>query len=185
MRLQEVLSKNKTTHQYSHIGEFCSQYIQESKQIPLFRNLSTMLPDITRVKLRHKKDAQSPINHVFAEAFAPKVRERSLFAKSTVSIKEDTEPFYIFPTNGYKYLYSLDVKDSTTEYNKLCETLYTSMDEEQATNVFSDMLRFTYHSDKLYQGIINESEILFYDIPAFYAVRVSSIAYPKLIDYIR
>lgn len=184
MRLYDVLSKSQTTHQYSHIGEFCSQYIVESKQIPLYRNLSSSLPDVTRVKIRHKKNA-STINQVFAEAFAPKVRERSLFAKSTTSYKENTEPYYIFPINGYKYLYSLDIKDSNHEYNNLCETLYSSFDQEQATDVFSDMLRFTYHSDKLYQGIINESEILFYDIPAFYAVKVSSVPYPKLIELIQ
>jgi hypothetical protein len=186
MHIAEVLYTDVNLNQYKILKTNCSEFINESQQIPLYRSLPTTLDEISRVKIRHKKK-NNALNDAFTEAFESKVRQRSIFASSVKPLREGKEePYYVFPVNGYKYLYSNDIQNSQTEYNVVCEALFEHCGNDKvATELISDMLKISYHNDNLHEALISKAEILLYSIPAYYAVKASTIDYDELMHIIK
>jgi len=104
------------------------------------------------------------------------LRERSVFTNGLLKLEENLDPFYIFPVNGYDYLYSREVGDSTESYRHVFESIFDAWDDvATATDVVNDLLRFTYVSENLSTGIETGAEIIFYGIPYYYAIRESCV----------
>lgn len=166
-----------------NIGDFelikrhCDQFLGESGGFPIVKNLPNAYENFRKVKVRKRKRSNT-FSSTFNGAFKDEMndlRERAVFVNGIVPIEESFDPFYVFPINGYKFLYSKEVENSTENYRQVFESIFTQLGEESAKDVFTDLLRFTYISENLSAGIASGAEIILYSIPYYYAIRESYI----------
>jgi len=162
----------------------CSQFLNESAGLPVFRALPRAYDDFQRVKVRHQKRYDS-VSEAFNTAFQNETHNivpRGIFTQSVMMKRSaETEPFYVFPIDGYKFIYSKGVQNSNINFRQVFETLNRNVDD--AFDITTDLIKYTYTKKNLVEGITSDSEIIFYGIPHFYAVRVSAIdSYNKLIN---
>lgn len=166
----------------------CSQFLEESGGLPMLKSLPEIYEDFQKVKVRKRKHTNT-FSNMFNGAFKDEInslRERSIFANGLATFEhntvENTEPFYVFPTNGYKFLYSKEVENSTESYKQVLESILNQLGEKSGKDVFADLLRFTYISENLPAGIESGAEIIIYGIPFYYAIRESCIdSYDELL----
>lgn len=162
------------------IEKECSQFLRESIGHPLLKNLPKNNDGFRKVKVRKKKHTET-LTSVFNDAFKDdhsQLLQRSIFAHGTESFipSEDdlTEPFYIFPINGFRYMYAENVLSTTEDYKKTLDFLMESLGDS-AIETFQEVLKYQYRHDKLYEALTGNSEIIIYDIPYYYAIRYSLI----------
>jgi len=163
------------------ISEFCGQFLKESDGLPLLKNLPVHNDGFRRVKVR-KHTKKDTFDKAFNEAFSVHydLRQRSIFANGDLTLKgdilKDLEPFYIFPKDGYQYLYSLSVFDSNEQYKDTFDEFVKQLSSpSRAISFFKDVLKYNYVSNNLPEGIRTGSEIIIYGIPYYYAIRKSLI----------
>lgn len=188
MLLEQVISKN-TPSPYHVIGERCSTFISESKRLPLLKNLPTSYSDVHKVKAR-KRNVQgefaTTLNQAF-EGYFNGIAQRAIFANGDASfqISEDSsfEPFFVFPINGYKYMYSAEVYNSNKDYQDVLDVMFQQFGSDKGKTIVTEVLKFAYEHENLAEGISKGSEIIIYNIPFYYAVRCSTVAdYASLLD---
>lgn len=187
MLIEDVLGKSRclSSREAQIITQQCSQYLQESANLPLLKALPVSYANFQKVKVRLQKH-KDPINEVFDKAFGKEfynLRQRAIFANGTsCELREGFEEFYVFPTNGYKFLYSKVVSNSSTDYRHVIDTLVESFDDQsQATEIITDLLKMSYSTQHLSEGIESGSEVIFYGIPFYYAIRTSAVdSYSKI-----
>ncbi len=186
MLIEDLLGKASSlgTREIQKIRTECSQFLQQSGQLPVYKPLPTTYNDFHKVKVRfHKK--QTAVVEAFNKAFTDyyNMRQRAIFAYGQCpSLSEGTEPFYVFPINGFKFLYSKEVKNSSADYQHVIDTLFEQFeDNTRAIEIVRDLLKYTYLRENLYEGIMSDSEIIFYGVPFYYAVRESAFPYGKLL----
>lgn len=186
MLVRDILehdSFNSTVRQA--IQADCSIFIRESRGLPLFRQLPTSYADLHRVKVRLQK-RRDGVADVFEQAFGQQyanIRQRAVFASTSLPTStEHSEPFYVFPTNGYRFLYSKEVKNSDSDYRNVIDTLVSELGNlTEATDIVSDLLKYTYSTCKLYEGMTSGAEVIFYGIPYYYAVRAEMCDYGDIV----
>jgi len=129
------------------------------------------------VKVRKRK-ADDSFTEAFNEAFVEEhfeLRQRAIFANGSLSFQTSIDPlqeaFYIFPVDGYKYMYSKEVEHSGSEYRDVFEAVFAQLGDTKTNDVLTDLLRFSYTSNNLVEGIDHGAEIILYGIPYYYAVR--------------
>lgn len=184
MLIEDLLGTKSTdaSQTFHTLQSSCSQFIQESAGLPLYRNLPSSYAAVQRVKVRTKK-RPSVVGEAFNRAFEDSylnISQRAIFAHPLLLTEQEhgSEPYYIFPINGYKFIYSKEVLESTSGYQQVMGTLIEQLKDEQTANdLVSDLLKFTYTSYNLSEGINSGCEIILYGIPYYYAVRQS--AYPE------
>lgn len=176
MRINDLYQNHGSTKEFQLLKKNCSQFFEESDGLPLLKNLSITSEDFHKVKVRKRKSEIGNFTESFNEAFEtqhPGLRQRAIFANGATSFQPqplgETAPFYIFPIDGYKFMYSREVTNSGHEYKQVFETLFEQFGEEKGNEVLTDLLRFTYTSENLNEGIESGSEIIIYGIPYFYA----------------
>ena len=157
----------------------CSQFLNQSHGLPLLKNLSVGNVGIRKVKLRKKKKGND-ITHAFNETFSDhsELMQRAMFAHGmnsfSPSYENGLEPFYVFPIDGYKFMYAENVDNTTESYkdtlNKLVETY-----GDNGIKTFKEILKYQYNNDNLYDGMSSNAEIILYGIPYYYAIRCSLI----------
>lgn len=187
MLVQELLGDTSGfgSREINTLKAKCAQFLRESAALPLYKLLPRNYTDFHRVKVRQKNtddDLSEAYNRAFGMQFR-NLRQRAVFASGTSPEPTDTtEPFYVFPTNGYKYLYSKEVKNSNADYKQVMESLFQRFeDNNKALDIVTDVLKYTYLRENLAEGIISESEIILYGIPHYYAVRTAAVPpYGKL-----
>lgn len=157
----------------------CSEFLKESGGKPLLKNLPKYSEGFIRVKVRTKKMTDDFIEN-FNLAFAdekPKLLQRAVFVQGesrfTPSTNSSFEPFYIFPIDGYKYMYNPHIH-TTDDYTHTFNTIINEVGVD-ALELFRKMLKYDYTFDKLEHGITSGSEIIIYDIPYYFALRKSII----------
>lgn len=193
MRINDLYQTHESSKEIQLLRANCKQFFQESCGQPLFKNLSNEYGDFHKIKVRKRKGEAGEFTQTFNEAFEtqhPGLRQRAIFANGIQSFQpaltEDSETFYVFPIDGYKFMYSREVMNSGHEYKQVFETLFEQFGEEKGNDVLTDLLRFTYTSKALNEGIESGSEIIIYGIPYFYAMRTSAInEYSELLSNIR
>lgn len=163
------------------IADSCNQFIYESCGFPLLKNLPTNYDDLHRVKVRQRK-LNDDVDHRFNQAFGEehyKLRQRAVFANGVTSFipstEKDQEPFFIFPINGYKFMYSKEVENSTVSYKQVFDTLHDQFGTDKGNQVIIDLLKFTYTQENLAEGIESGAEIIIYNIPWFFALRATTV----------
>jgi hypothetical protein len=158
----------------------CSEFLSESIGHPLIKNLPKNKEAFRKVKVRKKKQTEI-ITTVFNETFEDdhsEILQRSIFAHGssafTPSDDEQLEPFYIFPIDGYRYMYAANVLSTTENYRATLDLLLETLGDT-AIETFQEVLKYHYRHDKLYEALTGNSEIIIYDIPYYYAIRRSII----------
>jgi hypothetical protein len=157
----------------------CSEFIKLSEGKPLVKYLPTDGPDNRKIKVR-KKQTTSTFDKLFNNVFTshPDLRQRCVFASGNLNESkyppENQELFYIFPTDGYQFMYSPNVRNSSVQYK---ETLESFMDilGDDAPTTFSEVLKYDYVTNNLVSGLDTGCEIIVYGVPYYYAIRKSSI----------
>ena len=177
MLIEDLLGKptSLASHERYILKTNCSQFIEESIGNPLFKSLPTSYGNFHRVKARLQK-RKNELTEVYNKAFNhTNIRQRAVFAyASPPPIIEDTDSFYVFPINGYKFLYCKEVIDSNSDYKRVVDTLFEQFnDTSKATEIITDLLKYTYLTENLHEGIVAKAEIILYNIPKYYAVRVN------------
>lgn len=193
MRINDLYITHESTKEIQLLKSNCKQFFTESCGLPLLKNLSSSYQNFNKVKVRKRKGESGDFTETFNEAFEtqhPGLRQRAIFANGTSSfqaiVSEEQNPFYIFPIDGYQFMYSREVENSGHEYKQVFETLFEQFGEEKGNQVLTDLLRFTYTSKQLNEGIESGSEIIIYGIPYFYAMRMSAVDdYHHLLSKIR
>lgn len=189
MLIEDVLGTPKSlgSKEIHIIQESCSQFLTESAGLPLFKALPRTYGTFHKVKARMKKRNDN-VGEAFNKAFETKytkLSQRAIFAYTQLQqINENVEPFYVFPINGYKFLYSKEVTNSSSDYKEVIDTLFEQFDNSsKAVEIVTDLLKYTYSSHNLHEGLSSESEIILYGIPYYYAVRVHDVPqYTRIIS---
>lgn len=185
MRINDLLQVNRES---VHI---CSQFIAESNGLPLYRSLLIKGEHARRVKVRQRR-TEGTISEVFNEAFKERsknIYQRAIFATTEPDqVTESTEPFYVFPLNGYRFLYCKEVHKSNTGFQTAFDTIIEQFGddgEQAAAEILQDLLTISYVDTNLNEGIFKGSEIIIYNTPSFIAVRCSSVGgYEEAIELI-
>lgn len=182
MLLDEVFyGKPKEVHP---ISCECSVFLNESQGLPLLKNFSSKYNDFHKVKLRQRKK-QDNFYKTFNEAFVdiPNLRQRSITVNGECSFVAESgklEPFYVFPVDGYKFMYSLEVTNSKQDYKDAFEKIVETFQDNE---IVEDLLKYTYTTKNLLEGIEHGSEIIIYNIPYCYIVR-ADIEYNELLEHL-
>jgi len=174
MLVDDIIKKIDSPIQIIH--EMCTEFLRESNGIPLFKMLPCVYQDVQRVKIRAKKkedDFTTAFNEAFKHTY--NLRQRSLFTYTTLIEEEDKEPFFIFPVDGYQYIYNTEIKNSDKRGHKNMDVI--------TREIMVEMLKYTYNNNNLVEGIESGAEIIFFGIPAFYAARCSTLEYNDIICY--
>lgn len=189
MLVRDILEHNSfDTTVRQALSADCSTFLRESNGRPLYRSLPISYGDFHRVKVRlqRRKDG---VSDVFERAFGQEftnIRQRAVFASPTCPlVSEQTEPFYIFPINGYKFLYSKEVTNSSSDYRNVIDKLVVELGNlTEATDIVTDLLKYTYATSNLQEGMAAGAEIIMYGIPYYYALRADTTEYEKVVSLI-
>lgn len=167
---------------FEPIGESCHQFFEEAGGFPMVKLLPRTYQDFQKVKIRKRKN-ESSFAHSFNEAFEHEMhqlRERSLFANGEIFLEHELvdrtlEPFYVFPIDGYDFIYNKEVTNSSENYSTTFKEIFNQLGESSADKVFSELMKFSYTSDNLQEGLSSGAEIIVYGIPYYYTIRHSVI----------
>lgn len=188
MLVQELLDYNTGAvgaREITTIEAKCKQFLRESAGLPLYKLLPKSYENFQRVKVRQHKHKDN-VTEVFDKAFGNQftnLRQRAIFSSGNEpETTNEHDAFYIFPIDGYKFLYSKEIKNSSQEYRQVVETMFEKFeDNNKAIEIVTDLLKYTYLRENLVEGIVSDSEIILYGIPFYYAVRVDNVPpYGKL-----
>lgn len=180
MLVEDLLTDNSVVSEYYNIiHRDCSQFLTESNGLPLYKALPTHYSDFQKVKARFKR-ADNIVSHTFNQAFVnetQKLAQRAIFAYSTPPLlEEDMNMFYVFPIDKYKFLYSREVTNSSSDYKQVIDVMLEAFDNiDKATEIVSDLLKYTYSTSNLYEGLIAKAEVILYGIPYYYALRADTL----------
>lgn len=158
----------------------CSDFIRDSCGIPMYKMLPSNKDAFIKVKARHKKPKNLPLADAFNSAFAdvyPNIYYRSIFCNTN---EDDNLPlyekYYVFPINGFKFLYCNSVKNKTHAYKSAMLGVLDIMVENEAISLLSTVLADDYVDKDLHLALEKETEIIIYNIPYFYAIKCSILA---------
>ena len=191
MRIDYILSDHHAIQSgLALLSSQCEQFFEESGNIPLFKNLPTTYADIHKVKVRQKKTKE--VNETFNAAFESrqhKLHERAVFACGINSLNEGRggeEPYFVFPIDGFQYIYSPEIQNSNDNHRQVIEMFHDAFGTEDGTELAVDMIRFSYMHTKLQEGIQHGSEIIIYNIPYYYAARADAFdSYDDLLHLVQ
>ena len=156
------------------IKKHCTQFLNESGGFPVYKTLNRN-DHFVKVKARLRKH-NSQFSETFNNAFqnVSNLRQRAIFAHGQMV---EGENYYLFPTDGYQYVYNSQIQDSST--------LKAVQESLQDPNVFTELLQHNYTNQNLVEGINSGAELLFHNIPFCYAVNTGSIdSYEELLSVV-
>jgi hypothetical protein len=182
MLVADILESVSVNEDMRYLSIVCSDFLRET-QSPLLKSLPTHYNNIQRVKARKHKISE--ISEVYNKAFDStwsNLRQRGIITYPlNPPIIENTELFYVLPINGYQFMYSKEVTDSTSNYKQTINVLVEQFNNNhEVSDIIADLLKYTYTTENLLEGIQNKSEIIFYGIPYYYVIRVAE--YPNYKD---
>jgi hypothetical protein len=197
MKIQEIFKTNDQTllsyNQKRLLQSSCNHFIN-STNTPLLKNIlgkdETFIKSKVRFHKRHN-DLISAFNEALSEKYQiSNIHQRAIFANGPASFvpNEESCTYYIFPINGYKFLYNKQVQNCNQQFKNTFEVLLREFNEDnqQATEIIKEILSSTYVSENLEQGIVEGSEILIYNIPYYYAISASDFpSYQALLNVLQ
>ena len=155
----------------------CSQFLSESNNLPLLKNLPVNNDGFRKVKVRIKRKRNIVIesfNRSFSEH--KELFQRAIFANGeasfTPSNDSNLEPFYIFPINGYKFIYNPIVENAHANYHTAVNDLLKVVPSyDVAVDMFSKIIKSSYTNENMPEGIKSGAELVLFNIPYYYAIR--------------
>ena len=189
MRINQIFETDlKYANLLETIAGECSTFLRDSFGLPVFKALPSQYKDIQKVKVRKHRLKKTEFGQTFNEAFEDQfvdLRERAVFTNSQIfESNSERDLFYVFPKNGYKFMYCTEVTHSTNDYKLIYETLFNQFEHEKAEQLIRDLLQFNYTHENLYEGIEKQVEVIFYNVPYYYAARVDVFEYNDLLTNI-
>lgn len=180
------MSISSSDSHYRIIAEECGRFLSESGCKPVLKNLPSSYGEFKKVKIRNKKRIPDQrLNSAFDNVLGVEIFKNTLIVNGEESfipsIDDGLEPYFVFPIDKYKYFYSLEVQSSESSYSELLDTLF-SLDDEEAEKIVEELLKFTYTNKNLDVGINSGSEIIFYRLPYFYALRKGKLSYNDILE---
>lgn len=167
------------------------RYVDVAGNRPLYKVLPSTYGDVSKVKVRQQKPAKATlaaqlINKAFEEHYV-NLTQRSCYSyPSPPPVHENQDLFYVFPADGYKYLYCMEVTDSHGDLGETIDALIEQVSVSAALDITVDLVRYTYKTTNLYEGISRGAEVVFYNIPCYYAIRASLVPdYTTLIERLK
>lgn len=150
--------------QLFQIRNGCSEFLRESQGYPVYKQLSSTHGTFARIKVRHKPN---PIieQYFFAEVLNHTKGGKAL-VETTSQPTHQNHAYWIFPTDGYKYLFNPAIKDYKSSIKNIIEQ--TSDDQ-----IISELVADQYKSTDLIEALQTDTEILWFKISHFYAVDCS------------
>lgn len=153
-----------------------TEFLSEAGTHPLYKLLPVNNEPLKKIKVRKNKRSNN-FDKLFNNAFSQEtkdIRQRSLYASGKIPASTDplVEPYYIFPINGYKYLYCSKVQQSNEDYKAVVDLIFDRT--EYPEDLMHDLLKFTYSNKDMQNGIVKGAEMIFYNIPYYYAIKVSN-----------
>lgn len=156
------------------LAQECSEFLNLSKGFPLIKNLPKSYNGFAKVKIRNKKKIPFNFSNDFNSAFPEykNLLNRCLLISQINS--PDTEPFYIFPIDGFKFIYNPQISFLISHYTEMYKKLNEFV-KDGAEKVFIDLIRTNFVDTRLDEAIKNKNEIIFYNISYYYAIRVDIV----------
>lgn len=183
-------------YDFTSLRSFCSQFLSDSDGHPLYKRLVPTYGNFSRVKIRYSPNKkQEAVIEAVDRAFKDKfgisdIHRRALFATSlipTISEGDNLNNYYIFPVNGYQYLYNSEI--STPENRKQTFTdLFENFSNEitSCQEVISQLVDYSYTNTNLVNGIERGSEIIIFNIPHYFAINTNTVrSYDELLTFIK
>ena len=189
MRVNQIFEQDDPVFVEHHqilrkIAKECSVFLCESQELPVFKALPETYKNIQKIKVR-KHRQKTKFSQTFNEAFEDDVRDlrqRAIFTHNKETpLAPDLDLFYVFPKNGFKFMYCTEVAQSNNDYQQVFDSLFEQFEDDKAEQMIHDLLKFTYVRKNLVEGIKKEVEVLFYNIPYYYAARVNMFEYKELL----
>lgn len=175
------------------IREYCVEFVEQSKGLPIFKSLPKTYNAFDRVKVRQKGN-RSDVTDTFNEAFIdirPKLYQSCVFVNARNSFIDRTdqnqESYYVFPIDNFRFLYCEQVNDSDEQFQQSFTELLELLekDHDKTKRFIKDLMKQTYEDDDLTKAIITGSEILLFNIPHFYVLKTSHVVdYDELVETI-
>lgn len=174
-----IPSNNQFTAISAVIKSQCGDFLRESNGLPLYKSYPAGVhTGFKRVKVRFQR-RRDPTSKVFESAFGTNTsvgfRERSVI--TTGAYPAADHPFYVFPTDGYEYIFSKQVKNSASDLTDVLNTISEQLDADESHDIVTDLLKYSYQNTNLVEGIVNDCEIIIHNISSFYIVDAQ--AYPN------
>lgn len=188
MKIKDVLEEQHDDP-FNIIRKRCSEFVSECS-LPLFRNLPNITEDVRKVKVRYKKPKHDTVADAFNQAFINEkinLRQKAIFANGEGSFDMvESNPFYILPINGFKFMYSKEVHNSSKDYRDTFGSMVEQFGcDQKPVELLKDVLKYTYTNENLEEGVSEGAEIIIYNIPYYYAVKSSYIEYDELLTKLR
>lgn len=157
----------------------CADFLRESSGIPLVKMLPKSTHGFCKIKVRKRRtDIFSTVfNEVYKETHK-EILNRSILANGIWATDDrggTREPFFVFPINGYKFMYSVDSTICTEETKQSLFFLLETMHIDDVADILDSNLPSLYTCDNLKEGLEMGSEMMVFGIPYFYAVRCSLV----------
>ena len=149
----------------------CSEFLAASEGHYIIKNLPIRHQGFAKVKVRLGK-SRTDFSKSFNKAFEDTrhgLHESAIFGYTDVSLISETsslESFYIFPINGFKFIYNPEVEDSSEDYTNI----------GMSGDFITDLLQLSYRTGSLDEAMKSKCEIIFYGIPYYYALRKSIVS---------
>lgn len=196
MKIQELFQEHNSklsAEQIMLLSNNCKQFLSMTDK-PLLKGFLNHTEDFVKMKIRfHKR--QSDLIDIFNEAFFNKFNvsnfhQRSIFANGERSFVKNklTQPYYVFPTNEFKFAYSREIKNSNSEYQNTFESLLEKIElnVDNIADIVKDLMIYSYVENELERGIVEGCEIIIYNIPYYYAVNANTFPnYNELLQQIK
>lgn len=160
------------------IAKECSNFVAESGGHPLIRYLDTTKysSDICKIKLRHRSGQQAPqIIDTALNEETQNVSSRALHIDFSQPDDSSLKPFYVIPTNGYRF-----ICHNSDSVSSLDEVATTSAIEDIAVEV----VKMAAVNTSLCEAIQTKTELMFYNIPFCYAINCESTTYGTFINMV-
>lgn len=154
----------------------CSQFLKESRNIPLYRGIDGQpeyfisAPEVDRRPRSTPLEIQNLVDDIFMKKFKWKPRSGGVFTSGNYDIALGYgDPFRIYPVDGYKYIWSPDVRDlfyefwefkyRTDKYEKMKKYAPERATEDEIREHMTKMVS-TYKNTSLAEGIKSGNEIM-------------------------
>jgi len=159
----------------------CSEFIKECRGKPLLKYLPKGKEAFIKVKARHRKNKENKLNKIFDVAFEnDNFLSKSIICNTNAG-SDHVEEFYIFPINGYKFLYSKNDKNTSETYKNALLEIIDLVKENDALSLLTTILAEDYTAENLVVALDENKEVILYNIPYFYAIKRS--LFPRIEDY--
>lgn len=159
------------------INTECSLFLLESQGKPLVKYLPSQGDGLRKIKVRKKKK-NDEFNQTFNQSFFTEfndIRNRAVFVNGSQPTDSNMEAFYVFPIDGYRFMYSPEVFNSTELYKDTFDKLIQAAGKNNGMQIFMEMLQLSYRYDNLPNAIDIGCEVIIYDISHYYAVRANLV----------